>query len=160
MRTQLATSRETLRWALAFHGRHFLIVSALMVIPTVQRFVIMSWELPGPVATVSEILVMAARIGLIVYVVSTVGPAPHAWASTKGFLRDRWPSLLITLGLLALAFAVFDLTLERLSDDETYRSVLFAVKNLTVIPFTVIWMISVARTCVQYDLAETAAASR
>jgi hypothetical protein len=160
MRTQFATSWETLRWALAFHGRHFLIVSALMVLPSVQRFVIMSWELPGPVATLSEILVIAARIGLIVYVVSKVGPARNAWASTKRFFRERWPSLLVTLGLLALAFAIFDLALEGLSDDDTYRSVLFAVKNFTVIPFTVIWMISIARTCVQYDLVETAAASR
>jgi hypothetical protein len=160
MRTQLATSLESLRWALAFHARHIVIISALMALPTVQRFVIMSWDLPGPVATGSEILVMVARIGLIVYVVSKVGPAPHAWASTKAFLRERWPSLLITLALLGIAFAVFDLTLERLSDDDTYRSVLFAVKNLTIIPFTTIWMISVVRTCVQYDLAEAAAASR
>ena len=160
MRTQFATSWESLRWALAFHGRHFLIVSALMVLPGVQRFVIMSWDLPQLVATVSEILVMAARIGLIVYVVRRVGPAPHAWASTKAFFRERWPSLLITLGLLAIAFAIFDLTLERVSDGDTYRSVLFAVKNLTVIPFTVIWMISVARTCVHHDLVEAAAASR
>ena len=160
MRTQLATSLETLRWALAFHGRHILVVSALMAIPTVQRFVIMSWDLPGPVATVSEILVMAARIGLVLYVIGKVGPAPHAWASTKAFLRGRWPSLLITLALLGVAFAVFDLALEGLSDDDTYRSILFAVKNLTVIPFTVIWMVSVVRTCVQYDLAAVAAASR
>jgi hypothetical protein len=160
MRTQFATSWEALRWALAFHGRHVLIVSALMVLPGIQRFMIMSWELPGPVATLSEILVLAARIGLVVYVISKVGPAPHAWASTRMFFRERWPSLLITLGLLAVAFAVFDLALEGLSDGDTYRSVLFAVKNLTVIPFTVIWMISVARTCVQYDLVKAAAASR
>lgn len=62
-----------------------------MTLPTVQRFVIMSWDLPGPVATGSEILVMAARLGLVIYVISKVGPAPHAWASTKNFLRERWP---------------------------------------------------------------------
>jgi hypothetical protein len=156
---------DTLRWALAFHARHLLVISALMVVPSVQRFVIMSWELPGPVATLSEIVVMAARIALVVYVVGKVGPAPHAWASTKAFLRERWPSLLITLALLAVAFAFFDLTLERLvplalpeAAHDAYRSVLFAVKNLTVIPFTVIWMVSIVRTCVQYDCA--AAASR
>jgi hypothetical protein len=112
------------------------------------------------VAAASEVIVLVARIGLVVYVVGRIGPAPHAWASTKGFVRDRWPSLLITLGLLAVAFAIFDLVLEGLSDDDTYRSILFAVKNLTIIPFTVIWMISVVRTCVQYDLVEAAATSR
>jgi hypothetical protein len=165
MRIQLGTSLETLRWALAYHGRHLLVITALMLVPSVQRFVIMSWTLPGPLATVSEVVVMAVRIALVIYVIRGVGPAPHAWASTKVFLRERWPSLLITLGLLAFAFGFFDVTLERLvpmafTDDvgDTYRSILFAVKNLTIIPFTVIWMVSIVRTSVQYDIA--AAASR
>lgn len=155
MRTQFSTALESLRWAFSFHGRHLLIISALMVVPSVQRFVIMSWELPGPLATASEIVVMAARIGLVLYVVRGMGPAPHAWASTKAFCRERWPSLLVTLALLGIAFAIFDLMLERLVPD-AHRSVLFAIKNLTVIPFTVIWMVSVVRTCVQYDLATAA----
>lgn len=163
MRIQLGTALEALRWAMGFHGRHLPIISALMLVPTVQRFVIMSWSLPGPVAVTSEVAVLVARIALVVYVIRGVGPVPHAWGSTKAFLHDRWPSLLITLGLLAVAFAFFDITLERLvpvpgSAEDTYRSILFAVKNLTVIPFTVIWVVSVVRTCVQYDLA--AAASR
>jgi hypothetical protein len=154
---------DTLRWALAFHGRHLLVVSALMAVPSVQRFVIMSWDLPAAVATASEVLVMAARIGLVVYVVSNIGPAPHAWASTKAFFRERWPSLLITLAMLAVAFGFFDLVLERLvppalpeSAHDGYRSVLFAVKNLTVIPATMIWMVSIVRTCVRYDRAAAA----
>jgi hypothetical protein len=167
MRTHGGTSLESLRWALAFHGRHILVVSALMAVPAAQRFVIMSWDLPDLAATASEVIVTAARIALLIYVVGKVGPAPRAWASTRAFLRDRWPSLLITVGLLLLAFAVFDLALERVvplavpgSAQDAYRSILFAVKNLTVIPFTMIWMVSVVRTCVQYDPAQAAAASR
>ncbi len=167
MRIQFGTALDALRWAISFHGRHLLIISALMLVPSIQRFVIMSRDLPGPVATASEVLVMAARIALLVYVIRAIGPAPHAWASAKAFLRDRWPSLLITLGLLAVAFAFFDLALERVvplvvPDDaeDTYRSVLFAVKNLTVIPFTMIWMVSVVRQAVQYDLAVSAGAAR
>ena len=62
--------------------------------------------------------------------------------------------------MLAVAFGFFDITLERVvplmlpdGAEDTYRSILFAVKNLTVIPFTVIWMVSVARQTVQYDPA-------
>ena len=165
MRTQFATALDALRWALAFHRRHLVVISALMAVPTLQRFIIMSWDLPGALATTSEVLVMVARVGLVGYAISKVGPVPHASASAKAFLRTRWPSLLITLGLLALAFTVFDLGLERLAPltlpadaEDTYRSILFALKNLTVIPLTMIWMVSVVRQVLRYpaDRAVTA----
>src|SRR5690242_17961533 len=104
MRTQLATSLDALRWAFGFHARHVVMVTALMMIPTVQRFIIMSWDLPGPWGTASEVLVLVARIVLVAYVVRRIGPAPHAWASTRSFFRERWPSLFVTVGLLAIAF--------------------------------------------------------
>lgn len=161
MRTHVTTALAALRWALSFHRRHLAVVTALMAVPALQRFVVMSWDLPGPAAVASEVIVMAARIGLIVYVVRRIGPAPHAWRSAQAFLRQRWPSLLVTLALLTVAFVIFDVTLERIVPQavpdaarDAYRSALFALKNLTVIPFTMIWLVAVIRQVVRHPVRQ------
>jgi hypothetical protein len=155
------------RWALAFHARHLLLLTTLSAVPVVQRFVTQVWgdRIPGTVSLASEVLTWTARLALVVIVVRlaiTADPAVPGtgtrWHNAKAFVRSHWPSLLLQYGLLMLATAVFkvvpDLALAGLApDDEVhiYRGWLLAVKNLTVIPFTVIWLVGAVRQAIMFD---------
>jgi hypothetical protein len=64
---------------------------ALMAISTVQRFMIMSWDLPGPVATVSEILVMWLASAAHLHDRQDRTGAARMGVG-QGFLHERRPS--------------------------------------------------------------------
>lgn len=146
------------RWALAFHRRHLVLVTALSLVPAGQRVVSQLWadHLPGSAQIGSEVLTEAARLALLVVVwrLSRDRPPPAAGA--------RWRGLLAQAGLMLLALAVFRGVPEAVrayavpaNAQHTYEAVLLGAKNLTVIPFTIIWLVGAVRQALPVKTAPT-----
>jgi hypothetical protein len=146
---------EVLRWAGRFYLRHWAVIVGLSLIASVQRLVVVNWtdEVPGGVASASEVVVVAARVLLVVVIwrLATKGERLR-WADARAFAARHWPSLVWQGVLLAAAFLVFDLGAEQVvggllpeAARQTYLAVLLFVKNPTVIAFTFVWWVGLVR---------------
>jgi hypothetical protein len=157
MRKALVLSGEALRWALRFYGRHTLLVFGLSLVPTVQRFVVVGYDVPTAAAVSSEVLVALVRLLLVVLVVRLMlaelgcrgGPA---WRRLTAAIGARRTEFWLQWVVLAAAFVVFDVLPTVAialwvpeSARDTVNATLVAVKNPTVIAMTVLWMAGVAR---------------
>jgi hypothetical protein len=161
---QLRAAFEPPRWAFAFYLRHFLMVAGLSLVPAAQRVVAVLWaeRLPTPVNLVLEGMTIAARLLLVVLVARSVfgrpvGPggsrsAGIAWSRVWGFVRGRWPALIIQMLLLGCLAAAFDFVPERIiaprvpqALQRAYWAALLALKNPTVIAFTIVWLLVALR---------------
>lgn len=156
MRDEVRLALEVPRWAWRFYRRHLALVVGLSLLPSVQRLVVVNWEeqIPSVAATLSEVVVMAVRIVLVVVVWRLAVGRPD-WARGKAFVDTHWRSLIVQGGLLTLAFLVFDVVAEKVvggllpeSARQTYLAVLLFVKNPTVIAFTFIWIVGMIRQAV------------
>jgi hypothetical protein len=156
MRDEVRLALEAPRWAWRFYRRHLALVVGLSLLPSVQRLGVVNWEerIPSVAATLSEVVVMAVRILLVVLIWRLAVRRPD-WGRGKAFVDTHWRSLIVQGGLLTLAFLVFDVVAEQVvggllpeSAQQTYLAVLLFVKNPTVIAFTFIWMVGVVRQAV------------
>lgn len=154
---------DVIRWSLRFYWRHVGLVVGISLIPSAQRAVSQLWgaQLPGWSGVVGEIVTGAARVALFVLVLRLAilnddrlraVPGDEAWQRIVGFVRREWPSLL----LQALAFVTLFVVVEVLPDrvlaprvragaQPAYWATLLAIKNPTVIAFSIIWQIAAAR---------------
>ncbi len=166
------TALQVPRWAVGFYLRHLLLVAGISAVPAAQRFIAQRWaaQLPAVAGVPGELLTGAARLALAAVVVRLAIladdrlrrlPADEAWLRVKCFARTRWPSLAVQGLLLAAAVLVFDVVPERVvvrwvpaGAEATYWAVLLAVKNLTVIPLTMIWWIGAVRQMLRHAPAE------
>lgn len=156
MRDEVRLALEVPRWAWRFYRRHLALVVGLSLLPSVQRLVVVNWEerIPSLAAAVSEVVVTAVRIVLVVAVWRLAVGRPDC-ARGKAFVDTHWRSLIVQGGLLTLAFLVFDTVAEKVvggllpeSAQQTYLAVLLFVKNPTVIAFTLIWVVGMIRQAV------------
>jgi hypothetical protein len=116
----------------------------------VQRLVVVNWEIGGPVAVASEVVVMAVRLALLVVIWRLAVPrGPLRWNT---FATEHWPSLVIQGGLLAAAAMVFNTGVDDVVRGllpehvrQTYLAVVLFVKNPTIIAFTFVWMVGMVR---------------
>jgi len=145
------------RWAWRFYRRHLGLVVGLSLVGSVQRFIVVdrTGEVPHPIALASEVVVMAARLLLVVAVWRLATPKGRpSWSHARAFGKEHWPSLGFQAGLLMAAALVFKVGLDGVggllpeSARQTYLAVLLFVKNPTIIAFTTVWMVGLARQVV------------
>jgi hypothetical protein len=168
------TALEVPRWAWAFYRRHFLLVAGISLVPASQRMVWALWSnrMPPALNVVLELLTAAARLLLVVLIARrtfaggrdasrTPSPRRGTWA----FLRERWLSLALQVGMLGVLAAVFDLVPDRVvaplipTDlQRLYWAALLGLKNPTVIAFTLVWLVGAVRQATSYPLPLTAPA--
>ncbi|SDT72384.1 hypothetical protein [Actinoplanes derwentensis] len=163
MKDSLSLGRAAARWAGGFYLRHVILVLGLSLIPTAQRFTVISQDVPPAVSIAGEVLVMLVRILLFVLVVrlmldelaaAGIGRR-ESWARLKAGLHARRLAFWGQWVLLIIAFVIFDVLPETLiatvvpeSARETATAWLVAVKNPTVIAFTMLWLVGIARTLI------------
>ena len=154
-RGEFRTSLETPGWALRFFLQQLHIVLPLSLIPATLRFIVVGgWPtLPQALEWVLEALVLAARIGLIVFILHrAVRLEPDLWRLDRGeaaeraraFARRHGRSLWLQLALFVLFGAAFKYVPEVVVP-ERYTPIVLALKNVTVIPFTMIWVVGAIR---------------
>ncbi len=163
-------SAEAARWALRFYRDHFWLVFGLSAVASVQRFISVRWgdELPGWTGPAGETVTAAARLLLIGLVVRLAfGPTgrPALDFVTTGARLHRRALLLQPLVLAAatLLFAVLPNIAIAVWAPETHRdqltAIMLAVKNPTVIAFTVLWIAGVAVTLMAAGIRSSTARS-
>ncbi|MDH2429997.1 hypothetical protein [Sphaerisporangium sp. TRM90804] len=133
------------------------------MLPTVQRFIAVRWshDLPTSVNVTAEAATGVSRV-LLLYVVfklamrddprlASLGRQDR-WERVSAFIERRGGDFALQFAVLGLAFVAFDtlpgLAVEHLlAEDarEAATATLVSVKNPTVIAFTIIWMVGVAR---------------
>ena len=150
---------EAPRWAVHFYYRHLPWVLALMLIPATERFLGQLTERTAVLGVLAEVITAAARVLLVLLAVHLgirrdpqVGPLPWAVVSRRldqYFKRNAKPLILqaVALSLLFLLLNVIpeQVVPARVDVGSMYWAVLLAVKNLTVIPLTLLWWVGLAR---------------
>jgi hypothetical protein len=152
MSDALQVARDALAWALRFYRDHFWLVFGLSLVPTAQRYWVIEYDPPTPVAVVSEVLVALVRIALVVAVVKLMA-TPGMWQRLKTGITLRRSAFLLQWVILGLAFVVFDVIpavliglLVPADTQNVVNATLVAVKNPTVIAMTILWMAGIAHT--------------
>ena len=150
MSDALTLARDAFAWALRFYRDHFWLVFGLSLVPTLQRFWVIEFGPPTPVAVASEVVVALVRIALVVAVVKLLA-TPGMWERIKSGITFRRTAFLLQWVILGLAFVVFDviptLLIGRLvpaDAQSTVNATLVAVKNPTVIALTILWLAGIA----------------
>lgn len=159
----LRLSWAAVTWGAAWYARHFWLVFGLSTIPTAQRFVAVRWgdHLP-PVADVGlELLTAAVRlllVGMIVYLAWRKDPVLaglglRATGSRIAASIDRHRAAFgVQFLVLGAAFGLFDIlpgaaiaAWVPAGQRELVQAIVVAAKNPTVIAFTFVWEVGVAR---------------
>nr|WP_156002395.1 hypothetical protein [Streptomonospora sp. PA3] len=162
-RSQLRLALEAPRWALGCYARHPFLVVGVSLIPAAERFTVALWgeAFSAPAHVALEVLAEGARV-LLVYLVLRIAvlgdERVRRWnhlpvlRRVRAFADRRWPSLLWQGALLLALAAVFNIVPEQVvplwlpaSAHDLYWACLLAAKNLTVIAFTLLWMVAAAR---------------
>ncbi|GAA3836537.1 hypothetical protein GCM10022226_68120 [Sphaerisporangium flaviroseum] len=174
IRSGLRLSRDAARWGARFYLRRFVIVFGLSTVPTVQRFVAVRWgqDLPTSVNVTAEIVTAASRLLLLYVIVKLAfGGDPEVgrltretrWERLGRFIDHRRSDFAVQFLVLGAAFVVCDvlptMAIEQwVTGDvrEWVTATLVAVKNPTVIAFTMIWMTAVARQMIVSETPQAA----
>jgi hypothetical protein len=161
------------RWALAFYRRHLALVVGISLIPAAQRVVGQLWgeQLPPSVNGALEMVTAIARVALLVMLVRLAIMAEDRlrrvdWRESlrrvQAFVRIHWRSLLVQVVLLLTATAIFDAVPDRViaprvpaDAQPAYWAVLLAVKNPTIIAFTMIWQVGIVRQMLLHAVPPT-----
>ncbi|WP_216212265.1 hypothetical protein [Amycolatopsis aidingensis] len=172
-RAELALALAVPRWAFRFYLRYLPVIGGLSLVPAVQRLVVVNWaeQLPGWLATATEVLVLGVRILLLVVIwrLAMRGVPEHQqrWGTASAFATAHWPSLVLQGVLLSLAFLTFDLLAEHAvagllpeSARQGYLAVLLMLKNPTVIAFTFVWLVGMVRQVFGSGVPEPAGRGR
>lgn len=136
-------------WALRFYRQHWPVVLPLMAIAAVERFTGQLWERPPLPGLLAELVTLAARIALFGYALRiawVVGGLAHWWRG----VRIRAAGLLVQALLVSVLFVLADVVPENVVPSlidvgPLYMAFLLGIKNLTVIPFTMLWLIGIHR---------------
>ncbi|WP_444960428.1 hypothetical protein [Nocardiopsis sp. M1B1] len=162
-RAHLRLALEPPRWALAFYVRHLPLVVGLSLVPAVERFGVALWgdALATPSRVALEVLAQGVRVVLIVLVIRIAilkdervreGRRLGDGRRVRAFLDHRWPGLLWQGVLLLALFGLFSVVPEQIvplwipaSGQDLYWALLLAVKNVTVIAVTLVWMVGAVR---------------
>ncbi|MBM6403562.1 hypothetical protein JQN72_04800 [Phycicoccus sp. CSK15P-2] len=157
MPASLRLALEPLHWSAAFYRRHWPLVAGLSVLVSAERAADQLTGLPQPAAEIATTLV---RLALVAYVVVHGVSRDPTWRaasqrprpSALGLYR-RHPGLVPWhLALLATGLVVFDVVPDLLvrtmvapGDQALAWAVLLAVKNPTVIAFSLLWTVALVR---------------
>jgi len=161
MHTGIHEAWTVLGQAFSFTARHYVVVLALGGLASLQRFLAVggderfAWAggVPG------EVFTGVVRVLFLVWVVRTMfAGAGVSWSQAgprlSAFAGSHAPMLVasgVALVLLTLvAKGIPDGIAATLDGDAraTFQSWELAIKNVTVIPFTMIWMTAIARVAV------------
>ncbi|MFD7310925.1 hypothetical protein [Promicromonospora sp. NPDC059942] len=134
-----------------FFARHYPVVFAFGALASAQRFLSVSGTVDWAGGAGGEIFTAAARVAFIAWAVATLLRGTHAgWSDARArwsaWNTRNWPTVLATTGLLLAFLLVFKAVPDALAgrvggiDRETWLSWELAIKNVTVIPFTMLWM--------------------
>lgn len=132
-----------------FFARHYPVVLAFGALASAQRFLSVSGTADWAGGASGETFTAAARIAFVAWAAATLlrGTAwRDAGARWSAWNARNWPTVLATMGLLALFLVVFKVIPDALAgrvggiDRETWLAWELAIKNVTVIPFTMLWM--------------------
>lgn len=169
--SEVRLALTVLAWTARFFLHHAGVILTISLAAAAQRAVSQLWadQLPGGISLIGELVTAAARILLFVVVFYLAIVAEENLQGVDGkeaarragrFARNHWRSLLVQMGLLLLAVLIFDripeaLIAPRISEpaQPVYWASLLALKNLTIIPFTLIWQIGILRQMVLYQSA-------
>ncbi|MBB4932941.1 hypothetical protein F4561_003761 [Lipingzhangella halophila] len=163
VRINLRLALEVPRWALACYIHRFALVAGISLVPAAERFAVALWgdalSLPAHIAL--EVIAEGSRVVLVFLLVRLAilrDERVLRWEHLKAgrriraFLNRRWPSLLLQGAFLIALVIVFDVIPERIvplwisaSAEDLYWALLLATKNVTVIAFTLIWMVAAVR---------------
>lgn len=155
-------SVATLSWTWRFVAGHIPLVLGLGAIAGAERAVSQLWEAPGVLPFLLEALTWGSRIFLVLVVIRLGVVADGRFSRRRidpnvtCFLADHWQSWVLNGILLVIAFVVFSLPELwgnglRGSERAVFFAVLLGIKNLSVIPLTFVWMVSIARQAVLYE---------
>jgi len=144
--------------AARFFGRRYPVVFAFGVGVSVQRALSVRYPDAWPPAAgvAGEVFTLVVRLLFLLWVARALlrepGLTAHAGTRLAGFARRDWRVLLGHLVLLTAAALLFNNVLEGAgaallpeSARSTFLAWLLAVKNVTVIPFTLIWLVTMVR---------------
>lgn len=161
MRTGIHEALSLLAQAGAFFGRHYLVIALFSAPAALQRFVAVGGGGVrfGPLASmaqgvIGELATVALRLGLLAWLVATIfRGVPRADASSRltHFVEAHAPMLLASAGLLVLLTLLANgipMALRSGLVEPERKSLLaweLAIKNLTIIPFVMVWMVLLAR---------------
>lgn len=163
MGAEVRLALEVPRWAWKFYLRHFVLVAGISLIPALQRAVSQLWgdQLPDSFGLLGEVVTGAARLLLFVLVFRLAIvlderlrglDGAEGWRRMGRFIREHGGSLVVQVGLLALAFILFDRIPETViaarvpePRQPAYWAALLAIKNPTIIAYTMVWQIGVLR---------------
>ncbi|MFI2490320.1 hypothetical protein ACH47X_25645 [Promicromonospora kroppenstedtii] len=143
----LAILAETWR----FFARHYPVVLAFGALASAQRFLSVSGTADWAGGAGGEIFTAVARIAFIAWAAATLlrGTAwQGAGARWSAWNTRNWPTVLASMGLLALFLVIFKVIPDALAghvgdiERETWLAWELAIKNITVIPFTMLWMMA------------------
>ncbi|WP_143175585.1 hypothetical protein [Cryptosporangium aurantiacum] len=152
------------------------LVLGLSLVPTVQRFLVVHYDVPAAVAVGSEILVAGVRVLLVVLVVRLLArelTGEHGLGGRAALRRlstaidARRGAFWFQWIVLGAAFVVCDVLPNAAvaawvpdGARDVVTATMVAVKNPTVIAFTVLWIVGIGRTLIveQTDADEIAAA--
>lgn len=159
----LASALRTVRGAITLFTRCYPVVFAFGAVASVQRFVAVSYgdQLSTPVNIGGEVLTGAVRVLFLIWVwrrlINTDVPLRHLslrqWMPTLERFTRHHPRVIIGhvlfLGLALVVFKVgFDVGVPALFPDldgDVYTSWVLAIKNVTIIPLTMIWLVTGVR---------------
>jgi len=159
----VALALDVIGWSLRFYGRHLGLVVGISLIPSAQRAVSQLWgeQMPSWVGMAGEVVTTVVRVMLFVVILRIAildddrlreVPGAAAWQRVVRFARREWRSLVVQVLAFAALFAFADLVPDRViapripaGAHDTYWATLLAIKNPTVIAFSMIWQIGAVR---------------
>lgn len=164
MRTGIHEALSLFGQAGVFFGRHYAVIAAFCVPAALQRFLAVGGgaERFGPIGAVAagwmgELTTIALRLGLVAWLVGKRFRGISRADASRGlseFLDAHVPMLLASVGLLILLSVVANAVpavLRSGLDDSARRSFLaweLAIKNMTLIPFVLVWVVMFTRMAV------------
>lgn len=161
MRQGIHEALTLLAQAGVFFGRHYPVIVAFCAPVALQRFMAVggAGERFGSVGSIAgsfvgELMTIALRLGLLAWLVGRLfRGVSRADASGRlsHFFEGHTAMLLTSLGILVLLAALMNAgpaVLRSGLDESSRKSLLaweLAIKNLTVIPFVIVWVVLIAR---------------
>ena len=134
-----------------FFARHYLIVLAFGGLASIQRFLAVSGDAAWAAGVGGEVFTAAVRLAFIAWAVRRLlRDRPVAWvgatARWSAWNSRHWPTVLASMAFLLVLTVVLKVLPDALAgrvggiDVSTWLAWELAIKNVTVIPFTMLWM--------------------
>nr|AJD20033.1 hypothetical protein [uncultured bacterium] len=162
-----STALHLPQWALSFYGRHVLAISALAIVPTIQRgvYVVAGQSLPDLVNAVLDLITFLCRMALFALIIKFMydedrrlgaGGWRGAWSKITAYAHDHWQVLVIHLVLFSVVFGLLNLVMNaaigafggnQAGDSGNVAADLttFTVRNALIIPFATVWLCGIVR---------------